>query len=117
MVRRICHAANFHLLRGRSSQVGGYYSITAVVRDRKPVLVQESNASIIHDELQRIAQEGKADTFAWVVMPDHLHWLFQLQQGSLGRCMQRFKSRSARALNLEMGLSGRCGKAAITNIA
>ncbi|HYM87370.1 MAG TPA: transposase, partial [Pseudoxanthomonas sp.] len=98
--------ANFHLLRGRTSQVGGYYSITAVVRDRRPLLVQKNNASILRDELQRITKEGIADTLAWVAMPDHLHWLFQLRQGSLGRCMQRFKSRSARAINLGMGSSG-----------
>ncbi len=98
--------ANFHLLRGRTSQVGGYYSITAVVRGRRPLLVQGNNASILRDELQRVTQEGAADTLAWVVMPDHLHWLFQLRQGSLGRCLQRFKSRSARAINLGMGSTG-----------
>ena len=98
--------ANPLLLRGRTSQVGGYYSITAVARDRLPLLVQGNNASILRDELQCITQEGIADTLAWVAMPDHLHWLFQLQQGSLGRCLQRFKSRSARAINLGMGSSG-----------
>ncbi len=98
--------ANPHLLRGRTSQVGCYYSITTVVRDRRPLLVQGNNTCILRDELQCITQEGIADTLAWVAMPDHLHWLFQLRQGSLGRCLQRFKSRSARTINLDTGSSG-----------
>ena len=98
--------ANFHLLRGRVSQVDAYYSITAVVRDRRPLLIQGNNAGILRDEVQRVTREGTADTLAWVAMPDHLHWLFQLRQGSPGRCLQRFKSRSARAINLDTGSSG-----------
>ena len=98
--------ANFHLLLGRTSQVGGYYSITAVVRDRRPLLAQRDHASLLRAELQRIAQEGAADTLVWVAMPDHLHLLLQLRQGSLGHCLQRFKSRSARAINSAMGSSG-----------
>ncbi len=39
-------------------------------------------------------------------MPDHLHWLIELRQGSLSNLMQRFKSRSARALNQAQGHSG-----------
>jgi hypothetical protein len=78
------HMANPLLLRGRTSQVGGYYSITTAVRDRRPLLARGNNASLLRDELQRVTREGIADTLAWVVMPDHLHWLFQLRQGSLG---------------------------------
>ena len=40
-------------------------------------------------------------SLAWVVMPDHMHWLVQLPDGvSLERLMQIFKGRSARALNV-----------------
>ena len=53
-----------------------------------------------------MAIEGTVLHHAWVVMPDHVHWLFQLQQGSLGGCMQRFKSRSAHAVNRHQGRSG-----------
>lgn len=34
---------------------------------------------------------------AWVLMPDHLHWLFRLGEGfALADVMQDFKGRSAR---------------------
>ena len=36
---------------------------------------------------------------AWVVMPDHLHWLFQLKEGTLARTIGSTKSRSALAIN------------------
>ena len=36
---------------------------------------------------------------AWVVMPDHFHWLIELQQGSLSDLMQKTKSRSTKTVN------------------
>ncbi len=40
-----------------------------------------------------------AASLAWVVMPDHIHWLLELKGGELTSLMQRIKSRSARAIN------------------
>jgi len=45
-------------------------------------------------------------SMAWVVMPDHLHWLVELRQGSLAELMCRIKSRSSRSINLMLGDSG-----------
>lgn len=39
-------------------------------------------------------------------MPDHLHWLVQLQSGTLGSLIRRFKSRSAAAINLARSTPG-----------
>jgi REP element-mobilizing transposase RayT len=39
-------------------------------------------------------------------MPDHVHWLFSLDEGPLDRVMQRFKSRAARAVNVARGRRG-----------
>ena len=94
------------LLCGRYSRIGGCYAITTVVRDSNPVLTKPCNAEIIRHEFQTLAAEGAVLSHAWVVMPDHLHWLFQLQDGSLGQCMQRFKLRAARAVNGHMKRSG-----------
>lgn len=43
---------------------------------------------------------------AWVVMPDHFHWLIELQQCSLNELMQKTKSLSTRAVNKSSGRSG-----------
>lgn len=47
-----------------------------------------------------LALEARVAHLAWVVMPDHVHWLFRLRQGTLGSCIARFKSRTAHAINL-----------------
>lgn len=44
---------------------------------------------------------------AWVVMPDPVHWLIQLRQDTLARCMLLFKSRSSRLLNERLRRTGK----------
>jgi hypothetical protein len=39
-------------------------------------------------------------------MPDHLHWLVQLQTGPLDELMRRIKSESARQINQRLGIQG-----------
>jgi REP element-mobilizing transposase RayT len=49
-------------------------------------------------EFRKAEQEGRTRTLAWVVMPDHFHWLVELRTGSLGPLMRRVKSGSSRAI-------------------
>jgi REP element-mobilizing transposase RayT len=46
------------------------------------------------------------ETLAWVLMPDHLHWLFILGDGELANVVRVSKSRSARAVNLMLQREG-----------
>ncbi|MDQ3618455.1 MAG: transposase [Pseudomonadota bacterium] len=94
------------LHRGRHSLVGAYYTVTAVARDRQPFLTGALPARALSDELRISADEGATEPIAWVIMPDHIHWLFRLRQGSLGSCVQRFKSRSARSVNVACNSKG-----------
>lgn len=48
-----------------------------------------------------------ASLMCWVIMPDHLHILVQLGSRSLAKVINRLKSRSAIALNREIGRKGR----------
>ena len=48
----------------------------------------------------------RAATKAFVIMPDHLHWLFQLPQGSnLSSTVGSMKSQSGNSINLLLGNS------------
>ncbi len=48
------------------------------------------------------------DSLAFVVMPDHLHWLVQLRAiGDLSRSIGRIKAISGRKANLIRGRTGR----------
>lgn len=44
---------------------------------------------------------------AWVVMPDHFHWLLELQQGSLAALVKQVKASSSVAINRALHQSGR----------
>ncbi|MCY7355604.1 MAG: transposase [Lysobacter sp.] len=94
------------LLRGRISNIGAIYTVTTVTHNRAPLFLRPGLAEIVCTEIDRNDNAGSTRTYAWMAMPDHVHWLLELKTGSLDNCMQRFKSRSARAINLSTGLSG-----------
>ena len=58
-------------------------------------------------EFKRTHEAGQVNSLAWVVMPDHFHWLVELKQSTLPALMLATKSRSARAINARLGRSGR----------
>jgi len=84
---------------GRHSCIGAVYAITSIVRGRAPLLADASSARLVMQELCRCEAEQRVDNLAWVVMPDHVHWLFRLRHGTLGTHVQAFKSRVARGFN------------------
>lgn len=90
------------LLIGRDSQPGAFYMVTTVLHQRATLFLDPTLARLAAEELQA----GAAAGLAWVVMPDHVHWLLQLRTTPLERCVQAFNSRSARAINAARGTSG-----------
>ena len=56
-------------------------------------------------EMRAMHDAGMVQSLAWVLMPDHLHWLFALNVMTLPRVLNRFKSKSARVVNLALGRS------------
>lgn len=99
------HANRLRL--GRHSQAGAVYLLTAVVEDRQPYFQNFSTGRLLVAELRAAHDQAKVNSLAWVVMPDHLHWLIQLEHDSLAELMRRIKSNSARTINRQLGLSGR----------
>ena len=89
------------LRKGRYSEPGRAYLLTAVCKDREPVFAEWRLGRLVVREFRTTQELGIADSLAWVVMPDHFHWLCVLRKGSLARLMQRVKSRSATAVNRE----------------
>ncbi|MDN7143315.1 transposase [Pseudomonas sp. JQ170] len=90
--------ASHRLRRGRFSEPGRLYLLTSVTRNRSPFFADFHAARAICAQFRQAQQEGAARTLAWVVMPDHVHWLIELRQATLSRLMCRFKSRSRCAL-------------------
>jgi REP element-mobilizing transposase RayT len=98
---------NSHLLRhGRFSEQGRAYLLTAVVHQRQPLFIDWRLGRLLVAELKRANDRKMANSIAWVVMPDHLHWLVQLEQGSLAQLMQVVKSRSTLTINRALNREG-----------
>jgi putative transposase len=91
--------ASPRLNKGRHSQVGHVYSITTVACGRRRLFSDHGAARIIISEIEATDRQGLSVSLAWVLMPDHLHWLFQLESGSLSALMQQFKARTAQSIN------------------
>jgi putative transposase len=58
---------------------------------------------LVVDQFRNAQNLGLANSLAWVVMPDHFHWLIELQQGSLSELMQKTKSMSTKAVKQRTG--------------
>lgn len=88
--------AKSHRLRlGRMSEAGRFYLLTTVTQNRIPIF---SDLQAARTLIQILAQQefmGKVTSHAFVIMPDHLHWLVQLQDDQLDSLMQRIKSISS----------------------
>jgi len=87
------------LRRGRASETGRAYLLTAVTHNRQPIFADWQLARLLIKEMRSLHDAKLVESFAWVVMPDHLHWLIKLGPLTLAKLMQQIKSRSAIAIN------------------
>lgn len=95
------------LRRGRVSISGQVYLVTTVTFGRARLFNDWRLGRLMVAELRHAQDLGLVHSLAWVVMPDHLHWMFELRSGTLTQLMRRVKSRSAIALNRAIGGQGR----------
>jgi putative transposase len=87
------------LRKGRYSEIGQIYLLTAVTDERQPIFADWRMGRLVVNEFALTQEENLAESLAWVVMPDHFHWLVTLQSGSLSSLIQGVKGRSAIAIN------------------
>ncbi|CAD5108724.1 REP-associated tyrosine transposase [Zestomonas carbonaria] len=103
-LRRSGHAA---LRKGRVSIGNTAYLVTATTTERRP-LFTDFQAACAAARCFEAAEVQAADRMlAWVLMPDHAHWLIQLSEhGDLSELVGRLKSASARHANRSLGRHG-----------
>jgi REP element-mobilizing transposase RayT len=105
MGTRIFHGRQ--LRKSRISRAGYAYMITTCCNAKAPLFIDVKLGNIVVDELRKSDDEDRTHTFAYVVMPDHLHWLFQLKmRNSLESVVRRTKGRSAYRINRSSICSG-----------
>ena len=97
-----------HRLRiGRFSEPNRIYLITTNTHERVPIFSDFHHGCMVVRQLRADQYQGLANSLAWVIMPDHFHWMLELQKGSLADLMCQVKSKSTRTVN---GASGRKGR-------
>jgi REP element-mobilizing transposase RayT len=95
------------LRKGRVSLPGQVYHITTITFERRPVFSDLQSARLLIGALQAAQARDEATTLAFVVMPDHLHWLMQLGEGaSLSNVVGAVKAVTAHALGQRIWQNG-----------
>lgn len=107
MTQNIPHG---HALRkGRVSIAGQIYLVTCVACGRQAVFQDLQAGRQVVQALRYASFSDRAETLAYVVMPDYLHWLLSLGDGGhLSVVVGSMKRHSARRINGLMRLAGRC---------
>ena len=101
------HFQGNKLRKGRFSETGRAYLVTTVTYERKTVFHDWRLARFLIAELRQASETGLVESLAWVIMPDHLHWLIILKNTTLTALVHRVKARSAIIINRHNGTSGR----------
>ncbi|WP_026289355.1 transposase [Thioalkalivibrio sp. ALMg11] len=89
--------AQGHRLRsGRFSEPGRIYLVTTVCARRRRWFADFARARCCVQSLREV--EDLVTTLCFVVMPDHLHWLLQLDHGELPVAVQKVKANTTRRI-------------------
>jgi putative transposase len=70
------------LRTGRVSITNQVHLLTSVTANRLPLFDDFQLARIVVAEMRRLEESGLVQSLAWVIMPDHLHWLIALADGN-----------------------------------
>ena len=88
------------LRKGRVSLANHVYLITTTTINRQRFFDEFNAGCVAARCFENAAILGDAKMLAWVLMPDHAHWLLQLgEKDELGNVVNRLKSSSSRLTN------------------
>ncbi|WP_193225813.1 REP-associated tyrosine transposase [Pseudoalteromonas distincta] len=86
-------ADSYKRRKGRCSIENHYYAVTICCISRIPLFTRFKNAHLIARTLYEFSITQNLITICYVVMPDHLHWIFKLTGAKpLSAVVGQFKS-------------------------
>ena len=96
------------LRKGRYSIANQLYFITTVLNNRNEKIFSDFYcARLLINHLRKLHEEDYVSSLAWVIMPDHVHWLFQLgDKKDLGEVMRLFKAGATNKINKQQNRQG-----------
>ncbi|WP_352296889.1 transposase [Pseudoalteromonas sp. 20-MNA-CIBAN-0454] len=87
-------------VKGRYSASKHYYAITICCHNKKSTFKDFNSACLVAREISFFTQNKSLQTICYSLMPDHLHWLFQLQSNvHISKVVGQFKSITTVKLN------------------
>ncbi|QFU23419.1 transposase [Shewanella eurypsychrophilus] len=91
------------LRTGRYSEGNNYYFVTTNTHNREALFLDFDCARIVINNLKHTDKLNITNTIGFVLMPDHLHWLFQLNEtADLSYAVGSTKGRSAKQINTHL---------------
>ncbi len=94
------------LKKGRYSEVNRVYHLVFSTKDRRSVFADFRQARLLVKILKQDEFEGFTKTLAYVVMPDHVHWLVRLEKGEIPNAVKRIKSIFSQQINQRVWNAG-----------
>lgn len=94
------------LRKARYSGINQCYLITTCTKNRFAFFNDYAIGRCCIDAIKEMEMAGNTETLAFVVMPDHLHWLMRLLAADLTSVVAKMKSHSASRLNQRLGRHG-----------
>ena len=96
-----------YLRKGRVSQLNRAYFVTTVTYKRYPFFSDIYCARLLVRNMKLLHDAEDVEPLSWVIMPDHLHWLFRLRNlNGLPLVMKKLKAISARQINQRLNRKG-----------
>ncbi len=95
-----------NLRKGRRTLPNYYYFITICCKEKKKILDNKSAFEIILKSCFWLEKEGYIIADFIIVMPNHMHWIFQLlDKKPLSRVIKSFKEYTGREIKKHLSLS------------
>ena len=91
---------------GRQSIINTAYHVTFTTENRKSIFIDFDAANILRHCLKNSDNQGYSKTLTYCIMPDHIHWLFVLTEGTLSRTVARVKADFSREFKMKVWQDG-----------
>lgn len=95
------------LRKGRKSIPRQPYLITTTIYKREKLLKGTQLTGIVISALEWLHKKDRIDLFAYVVMPEHLHFIAALKKDALPGVMHSLKSYTSKKINTILNKQGK----------
>ena len=95
-----------NLRKHRISQTGYIYSVTICTNNKIRYFDEFYRARLVINALKFQDKRDFTKTYAFVLMPDHLHWVFELRESSLDKIIHSVKSYTSHQVGFRLWQEG-----------